>query len=149
MNTNSSIPITLLSFDISAGFEEFQLESIVNYTPDTSNGKCQAEGNPQPTQNPIEIPVEAVLCRLFNENPHEARVSKCDWKCKSSQQTSQTGEEWKCHSYEEVYESIEDSKTRADPYRAWTICATCVASFKAVKDRHGVYLETAQAIKDD
>lgn len=65
--------------------EELQFKSTVDHTPDASNWKSQTKGNPQPAQDPIEIPIKAVLCGLFYENPHEARVSECDWKGQSSQ----------------------------------------------------------------
>lgn len=76
--------MAVLDYLILAGLKEFQLKSTVHHTPHTSNGKGQAKSNPQPPQDPVEVPIEAELRRFFYKNPHEARVSKCDWKSKSS-----------------------------------------------------------------
>ena len=132
----------------SIGFEEFQLESTVDHAPNTTNGKGQAKGNSQPAKSPIEVPIEAVLCRLFDEDPHEARVRKCDWKCETSEQTSQAGEEWERHPDEEGDEPVEHSEAWSHPYRARAVCAASVASFEAVEDRHRVDLEAAKAVED-
>lgn len=60
--------------------EELQFKSAVHHAPYPSDWKCQAKGDPQPAQDPMEIPVEAVLCGFFYKNPHEARIGECDGK---------------------------------------------------------------------
>lgn len=61
----STFPLASTTDCLSTGLEEFQLKSTVHYTPKTANGEGHAKGDSQPTQDPIEIPVEAVFRRLF------------------------------------------------------------------------------------
>lgn len=67
-----------------ARFEEFQIKPISDDAPNTSNGKGQAKRNSQPTQNPVEVPIEAVFGGLLYENPHEAWIRKSHRKSESS-----------------------------------------------------------------
>lgn len=66
------------------GFEELELETIVDNAPNASNGEGQAKSNTQPSKDPVKIPIEGVLDGLFNEDPHETRVREGDRKSKTA-----------------------------------------------------------------
>ena len=59
----------------------------------------------------MEIPIETVLGRFLDQNPHEARISKRDRKGESTEQTSETRQERECNADEKGDKAKIDSKT--------------------------------------
>lgn len=129
--------------------EELELHPSVNDAPDTTHRGGHAEGGAEQGEAPVEVPAEAEPLRLLDTDPHEAWVGERHRQRQAAQQAGEAGEERQSYADEERDEAVEDPEPRPDPDRAGPVGAARVVGLEAVEDRHGVYLEAAEAVEHD
>ena len=59
----------------------------------------------------MEIPIETVFRRFLNQDPHEARISKCDRESESTEQPRKTRQKRESNTDEKRDKTKKDSET--------------------------------------
>lgn len=131
------------------GLEELELHPTADDAPDTTHTESQAECSAKQPKPPVQVPSWAEPLRLLDADPHEARVGEGDRQCQPPKQAGEAGEERQRDADEQREEAVEHPEAWSHPDRARPVGPARVGSLKAVENRHGVYLEAAQAVEHD
>lgn len=129
--------------------EEAEFDTGINQPPQSSHNQHNTESHPQYPKRPINVPIRAVLIRFPDHNPHEARVSQSHRQRDPSHEPCEIRQEGKRHRQQKSDGSEKCSVGRSAPSRAPLVILACVPCLHAIKHRHRVDLEGAEATEDD
>ncbi|PON49977.1 hypothetical protein PanWU01x14_226140 [Parasponia andersonii] len=137
------------SYNVLVRLEEADLDTSVDDNIESSRDQNATETHPQDSKRPVEAPYGAVLLRLLDLVPHEARVRQCNRQCYPSNETRQAAQEGNCDRDEEAAEAEHGPRYDPKPPRHWLLLPASVLGLYVVEGGHTIYVEGAQGVDND